>query len=62
MSVQAKAARQVRLYSTGVSFALVYNLLPVNKLNEQLYDAVIDQFSKRLEVARRTKFDYCFYS
>lgn len=51
--IQGKVARQIRLYSAGIAFALVYNLLPINKLNGKLYGIVSEQFAKRAEKARR---------
>uniref|UniRef100_A0A915LHB2 ELYS beta-propeller domain-containing protein n=1 Tax=Meloidogyne javanica TaxID=6303 RepID=A0A915LHB2_MELJA len=51
--VQGKIAKQIRLYSSTIAFALVYNLLPVNKFNSKLYEAVNDRFSQFSEKARR---------
>ncbi|CAK5044267.1 unnamed protein product [Meloidogyne enterolobii] len=51
--VQGKIAKQIRLYSSTIAFALVYNLLPVNKFNSKLYEAVNDRFSQFYEKARR---------
>uniref|UniRef100_A0A1I8AZW5 ELYS-bb domain-containing protein n=1 Tax=Meloidogyne hapla TaxID=6305 RepID=A0A1I8AZW5_MELHA len=53
IQVQGKIARQIRLYSSTIAFALVYNLLPVNKFNSKLYEVVIDRFSRFSERARR---------
>lgn len=60
ISIHRQAARQVRMFSYGIAFALVYELLPVNEKNSKIYEKCKNEFLKLYLKAKEKKYFLIF--